>query len=187
MTTSTAMQTKSVASQTASTAKVTSVSAASHVVSQASQATSAANKTTNTTNSVVNNHQQTSTSNTTTDNNKVAAVIKCAEEQLGKPYVSGGKGPNGFDCSGLMHYVFLHGAGKEIGGWTVPQESAGTHIPVADAQPGDLLFWGTPGNTYHDALYIGNGEYIAAPQPGKVVDIEHINSYFMPSFAEHVL
>lgn len=170
----------------ASVANKTSQAAQSTATSTAKPATSAASQHQQSQAQVTNSSSQAATT-TQTNTNAAAAVIKCAEEQLGKPYVTGGKGPNGFDCSGLMHYVFLHGANKEIGGWTVPQESAGTHISVADAQPGDLLFWGTPGNTYHDALYIGNGEYIAAPKPGDVVDVEHISSYFMPSFAVRVL
>ena len=197
MATSTVKPTASVASQhvvsqaaasqaPASVANKTSQVAQSMATSTAKPATSAASQHQQSQAQATNSSSQAATT-TQTNTNAVAAVIKCAEEQLGKPYVTGGKGPNGFDCSGLMHYVFLHGANKEIGGWTVPQESAGTHISVADAQPGDLLFWGTPGNTYHDALYIGNGEYIAAPKPGDVVDVEHISSYFMPSFAVRVL
>ncbi|TOK89615.1 hypothetical protein CGI09_29555, partial [Vibrio parahaemolyticus] len=49
---------------------------------------------------------------------KIQAVISIAEQQIGKPYVWGGKGPNSFDCSGLMYYAFLNGAGVNIGGWT---------------------------------------------------------------------
>ena len=42
------------------------------------------------------------------------------------PYVWGGKDPRGFDCSGFTRYVYLQVTGRDIGGWTVPQESAGT-------------------------------------------------------------
>lgn len=183
------MHSTAVASQAQSTASQTTnvqsqAPASQHVVSQA-PASQAASSAAQHNTPVTPNHQNTTNNNT--QSSAVASVIACAKAQLGKPYVSGGKGPNGFDCSGLMHYVFLHGANKEIGGWTVPQESSGTRVSLNDLQPGDLLFWGNPGNTYHDALYIGNGEYIAAPKPGDVVDVEHINSYFMPSFGVRVL
>ncbi|MFC2823356.1 MAG: cell wall hydrolase P75 [Lacticaseibacillus rhamnosus] len=113
---------------------------------------------------------------------KIQAVIAIAEQQVGKPYVWGGKGPNSFDCSGLMYYAFLNGAGVNIGGWTVPQESSGTQVSLSALQPGDLLFWGSHGSTYHVALYIGGGTMIQAPQPGENVKYTAL-AYFMPDFA----
>ena len=44
-------------------------------------------------------------------------------------------GPNSFDCSGLTNYVYRQVTGRDIGGWTVPQEAAGVQIPVSQAQP----------------------------------------------------
>ena len=113
---------------------------------------------------------------------KVQAVIAVAEQQIGKPYIWGGKGPTGFDCSGLMYYAFLHGAGVNIGGYTVPQESSGPRVSLNSLQPGDLLFWGPTGNTYHVALYIGGGTMIQAPQPGENVKYTAVQ-YFTPDFA----
>ena len=113
---------------------------------------------------------------------KIQAVIAIAEQHVGKPYVWGGKGPNSFDCSGLMYYAFLNGAGVNIGGWTVPQESSGTQVSLSALQPGDLLFWGSHGSTYHVALYIGGGTMIQAPQPGENVKYTAL-AYFMPDFA----
>ncbi|MBM6412985.1 C40 family peptidase [Lacticaseibacillus paracasei] len=113
---------------------------------------------------------------------KIQAVISIAEQQIGKPYVWGGKGPNSFDCSGLMHYAFLNGAGVNIGGWTVPQESSGQQVSLSALQPGDLLFWGGHGSSYHVALYIGGGTMIQAPQPGENVKYTAL-AYFMPDFA----
>ncbi|RXT58050.1 cell wall hydrolase P75 [Lacticaseibacillus chiayiensis] len=125
---------------------------------------------------------QTPTVTSTSRQAKVQAVISIAEQQIGKPYVWGGKGPNSFDCSGLMYYAFLHGAGVNIGGWTVPQESSGQQVSLSALQPGDLLFWGGHGATYHVALYIGGGTMIQAPQPGENVKYTALN-YFMPDFA----
>ncbi|MDS0490564.1 cell wall hydrolase P75 [Lacticaseibacillus paracasei] len=113
---------------------------------------------------------------------KIQAVISIAEQQIGKPYVWGGKGPNSFDCSGLMYYAFLNGAGVNIGGWTVPQESSGQQVSLSALQPGDLLFWGGHGSSYHVALYIGGGTMIQAPQPGENVKYTAL-AYFMPDFA----
>ncbi|GCF95511.1 hypothetical protein NRIC_34020 [Enterococcus florum] len=114
------------------------------------------------------------------------AIVKEAYEHLGKPYVWGAKGPNAFDCSGLAYYVYARATGHYIGGWTGTQQYAGTQIPLSAAQPGDLLFWGAPTSiTTHVAIYIGNGQYIHAPQPGDVVKIGSIGS-FSPTFALRV-
>lgn len=111
-----------------------------------------------------------------------SAVIALARQQIGKPYVWGAHGPSSFDCSGLMEYVYTNAGGRYIGGWTVPQESAGTRISVGEAQPGDLYFWGSAGASYHVALAIGGGQYIHAPQPGQNVTIGSVGG-FAPSFA----
>lgn len=118
---------------------------------------------------------------------RIAAVINVAKAQLGKPYVWGGKGPNSFDCSGLTQYAYAHGANKAIGGYTGAQEYSGTVVSISNLQVGDLVFWGSRGATYHVAIYLGGGQYIAAPQPGENVKISSISSYFMPSFGVRVL
>ncbi len=114
-----------------------------------------------------------------------SAVVAEAMKHLGAPYVWGAKGPDSFDCSGFTHYVYQVATGKEIGGWTVPQESAGTQISVDQAQAGDLLFWGAPGATYHVAISLGNGQFIQAPAPGQSVSISSVAD-FAPSFAVRV-
>lgn len=113
-----------------------------------------------------------------------AAIAAYAQSFIGTPYVWGGSTPSGFDCSGLTQYVYAH-FGKQIGRNTIAQESAGAHIPVSQAQVGDLLFWGTPGSTYHVAIYLGGNSFVAAPEPGQSVKIGNM-AYFMPSFAVHV-
>lgn len=112
------------------------------------------------------------------------AIAAYAQSFIGTPYVWGGSTPAGFDCSGLTQYVYAH-FGKQIGRNTIAQESAGAHIPVSQAQVGDLLFWGTPGSTYHVAIYLGGNSFVAAPEPGQSVKIGNM-AYFMPSFAVHV-
>ena len=114
-----------------------------------------------------------------------SAIVAEAYNHIGKPYVWGGKGPDSFDCSGFTRYVFLKVTGRDIGGWTVPQESAGTVISVSQAQAGDLLFWGSAGNTHHVAIALGGGQYIHAPRPGQTVSVGS-NSSWAPSFAVRV-
>lgn len=112
-------------------------------------------------------------------------VITAAKTHLGKPYVYGAAGPDSFDCSGLVQVAFA-AAGHSLGRTTVDQESAGTTISVAEAQAGDLVFWGSHGSTYHVGISTGDGSYIHAPVPGDVVQIATVASY-APDFAVRVL
>ena len=121
--------------------------------------------------------QQSSTTRTGSGNN----VVSFAESLIGVPYVYGGTTPSGFDCSGFVQYVYGH-FGVNLPRTTTQQENCGTQIPVSQAQPGDLYFWGNKGSTYHVAICIGNGKYIAAPEPGQSVSIGS-TQYFQPSFA----
>ncbi|EGP4716062.1 N-acetylmuramoyl-L-alanine amidase [Enterococcus faecium] len=114
------------------------------------------------------------------------AIVREAFKHLGKPYVWGAKGPNTFDCSGLTYYVYMKATAHYIGGWTGEQQYAGTQIPVSQAQPGDLVFWGpSSGVTHHVGIYIGNGQFIHAPQPGDKVRVTSISD-FTPDFAVRV-
>ena len=108
-------------------------------------------------------------------------VVSFAESLVGVPYVYGGTTPSGFDCSGFVQYVYSH-FGVNLPRTTTQQENCGTQIPVSQAQPGDLYFWGPKGATYHVAISVGNGKYIAAPEPGQSVSIGS-TQYFQPSFA----
>ena len=121
--------------------------------------------------------QQSSTTRTGSGNN----VVSYAESFIGVPYVYGGTTPSGFDCSGFVQYVYNH-FGVSLPRTTTQQENYGTQIPVSQAQPGDLYFWGNKGSAYHVAICVGNGKYIAAPEPGQSVSIGS-TQYFQPSFA----
>ena len=121
--------------------------------------------------------QQSSTTRTGSGSN----VVSFAESLIGVPYVYGGTTPSGFDCSGFVQYVYSH-FGVNLPRTTTQQENCGTQIPVSQAQPGDLYFWGNKGSAYHVAICIGNGKYIAAPEPGQSVSIGS-TQYFQPSFA----
>jgi cell wall-associated NlpC family hydrolase len=97
-----------------------------------------------------------------------AAVTDEARAQLGKPYRLGGNGPAVFDCSGLSRWCMRKG-GKELPRTAAQQQMSplGTNVPIAQAQPGDLIFYGFP--AVHVAIYVGNGNVISAPRPGKKV------------------
>jgi cell wall-associated NlpC family hydrolase/LysM repeat protein len=160
-------------STAASSSAATSSSASAATSSSATQSSQQATTTTNST---------TASSNTALQSGSVVSLaVKLAS--AGIPYVYGGNTTSGMDCSGLVQYVFKYADGVSLPHNTVAQEAYVSKHSVASAQPGDILFWGTPGNTYHDAIYIGNNQYVAAPHTGSNVQIQTISSYFMPSFA----
>ena len=88
----------------------------------------------------------------------------------------GWKAPAGFDCSGLVQYVFAQ-AGKKLPRVTFQQEYCGKVIVLPAVQAGDLYFWGPPGKSYHVALACGNGKYIHAPAPGQNVKYRDVNFF----------
>ncbi|MBO0447195.1 C40 family peptidase [Enterococcus ureilyticus] len=114
------------------------------------------------------------------------AVVNLALKYLGVPYLWGGNTPAGFDCSGLVQYVYKNAVNITVPRVTTGQESSGKEVSLSSLQKGDLLFWGNRGRTDHVAIYIGNNKFIHAPQPGGVVEIVNINSY-KPNFARRIL
>lgn len=122
---------------------------------------------------------------TTTASASASAITSYALTFLGVPYVWGGTTPSGFDCSGLVQYVYSH-FGINLGRTTYTQQYAGTKISVASAQAGDLYFWGSYGSAYHVAIALGGGQYVMAPAPGQNVMTGSVSSY-TPSFAVRVL
>jgi peptidoglycan DL-endopeptidase CwlO len=116
-----------------------------------------------------------------------ARAIEAAKRWLGTPYAWGGGGIDGptageggavgFDCSGLMLHAY-HQAGITLPRVSWQQYTAGQHVPLAAAQPGDLLFWAhdpsNPASIHHVALYLGNNEVIHAPQRNDVVKISTV-------------
>lgn len=114
-------------------------------------------------------------------NKAVSLSLALSKQHI--PYVWGGATTKGFDCSGLVSYVYKDAFNVFLPHNTVWQEKALSLITVSQAKPGDVLFWGNKGSSYHDAIYIGHNQYVAAPIPGKDVEVETIDKSFQPSFA----
>ncbi len=95
-----------------------------------------------------------------------SAAIAEARRQLGKPYQWGGSGPDSFDCSGLTSWAWRAG-GKSLSHSSRAQYSETSRVSIADLQPGDLVFYGSP--IHHVGLYIGDGQMIDAPETGRNV------------------
>ena len=121
----------------------------------------------------------------TPSTNKVQAVIDLAHKQLGKPYVWGAEGPNSFDCSGLIYYVYKNAAGITLPRTSSAQYSAGVAVSRSNLKAGDLIFSSTDGtgNITHVAIYVGDGQMIHAPRNGKNVEKVSIsNSYWNKAY-----
>jgi cell wall-associated NlpC family hydrolase len=105
------------------------------------------------------------------------AAIAAASTHLGKPYLWGATGPGSFDCSGLTLTAY-RAAGIALPRTSREQWYAGPHVELGALQPGDLLFWATnladPATIHHVALYIGNGQMIAAPHAGAQVRVQPV-------------
>ena len=102
-------------------------------------------------------------------------IITGAMNYIGVPYVWGGTTPEGFDCSGLVQYVFAEN-GISLPRTTYDQIAVTAQISLDELQPGDLVFWGGQ-SPYHVGIYIGDDLYIHAPAPGQSVCIQSYDSY----------
>jgi cell wall-associated NlpC family hydrolase len=107
-----------------------------------------------------------------------AKAIAYARAQLGKPYIWGGTGPNGYDCSGLVYEAYAS-AGVSIPRTSQTQWAALPHIPASQVQPGDLVFfpgsdgtWSAPG---HVALVISATQMEQAYATGTPIEVSPLN------------
>ncbi|MCA1270391.1 NlpC/P60 family protein [Streptomyces sp. 7G] len=100
-----------------------------------------------------------------------AAALSAAATQIGKPYVSGGSGPNSYDCSGLTQWAFAQ-AGVSITRTTYTQQHDGQRIGRSQLKPGDLVFFN---GLSHVGFYAGNNQILHAPKPGTVVRYESMD------------
>lgn len=105
--------------------------------------------------------------------------------QIGRPYRYGGATPEGFDCSGLVQYVYAQ-AGIALPRTTREQYRAGRRIDLDEAEPGDLLFYRFGGGRKidHVALYLGDGQALHAPARGRTVIVAGVaERYWMQRMA----
>lgn len=110
-------------------------------------------------------------------NNKGQQIVEYAKQFLGVPYVYGGNTPSGFDCSGLTKYVMAH-FGINIPRVADDQSRAGTYVSRDALMPGDIICFnnGRYNGVNHVGIYVGNGQFIHAPQPGYSVKYDTILS-----------
>jgi peptidoglycan DL-endopeptidase CwlO len=102
------------------------------------------------------------------------AALNYAYAQRGKPYVYGGTGPDGFDCSGLM-MMSWRAAGVSLPRVVPAQYNATRRVAQSDVQPGDLVFFSGLG---HDGMMVDSGHFIHAPRTGRTVTVDPLAGYW---------
>lgn len=111
---------------------------------------------------------------------KAQEAVDLALEYLGMPYLWGGATPDGFDCSGLVYYVYGE-LGVKLYRVAADQNKNGIPVPLDKLEPGDLVFfWNRQyySEINHVGIYIGDGQFVHAPQTGDVVKITDIDSSY---------
>ncbi|MER5885382.1 C40 family peptidase [Streptomyces sp. NPDC001941] len=106
-------------------------------------------------------------------------AIQFAMSHLGDPYVWGGNGPHGWDCSGLVKAAYQR-AGITLPRVADDQYRATTPITRDRLRRGDLVFWSSNGRAsgvHHVAVYLGGGQYLEAPRPGRNVRVSSFSAY----------
>ncbi|MDJ1639501.1 C40 family peptidase [Streptomyces pakalii] len=114
-----------------------------------------------------------------------ASIVAFAKAQVGDAYVSGGTGPNAWDCSGLVQAAYRT-AGIDLPRVSQSQSTAGTQVSLDNLQPGDILYWGGAGSAYHVAIYVGGGEFVGA-QNSSTGTVQRSMDYDRPTGAVRVL
>ncbi|WP_405692956.1 C40 family peptidase [Streptomyces sp. NBC_01185] len=126
-----------------------------------------------------------SSSSSSSATGSAASVISFAQSQIGDAYVSGGTGPNSWDCSGLVQAAF-GSVGIDLPRVSQDQSTAGTQVSLDNLQPGDILYWGGAGSAYHVGIYVGGGQFVGAQNSSTGV-VQKSLDYDPPSGAVRVL
>ena len=109
-------------------------------------------------------------------------IVNNALAMVGKPYRYGAKGPESFDCSGLVWYSFRR-SGYDVPRTSADQYRVAQRISLSEARPGDLLFFGSRRKVSHVAIYMGNDEFVHAPSSGKWVSVANFDaSWYQKNF-----
>ena len=107
-------------------------------------------------------------------------IVNIATQYLGVPYVWGGTTPDGFDCSGLVQYVYAQ-IGISVSRTSKEQATNGWAVSRDELRAGDLVFFANSQGVHHVGIYIGDGQFIHAPYSGDVVKITYLserNDYY---------
>ncbi|CAM5654000.1 MULTISPECIES: C40 family peptidase [Streptomyces] len=126
-----------------------------------------------------------SSSSSSNVSGSAASIVAFAKAQVGDAYVSGGTGPNAWDCSGLVQAAYRT-AGIDLPRVSQSQSTAGTQVSLDNLQPGDILYWGGAGSAYHVAIYVGGGEFVGA-QNSSTGTVQRSLDYDRPTGAVRVL
>jgi len=108
-------------------------------------------------------------------------VVQAGLEAIGTPYSWGGDDAEGFDCSGLVLYVFREIAGLELPRTARAQRSEGKTVSAKkELRPGDLVFFATRGRgvTSHVGIYIGQNKFVHAPRRGTKVRVDDMKTAY---------
>ncbi len=118
--------------------------------------------------------------------NGVQTLLKRALALLGTPYRWGGTGTNGFDCSGLVGYVFKTALGVELPRVSRDMANTGQRIDRSSLTAGDIVFFKVHGKRVdHVGIYVGNGQFLHAPSTGKDVMVSRLDQgYWSGKFME---
>jgi cell wall-associated NlpC family hydrolase len=109
---------------------------------------------------------------------KAGKIVALAQQFVGTPYVWGGTSPDGFDCSGLVQYVYGK-LGVQLPRISADQARAGVAVPLRQLRAGDLVAWDNSSRNNgadHIAIYIGGGMIVEAPRPGTSVRVRKLGS-----------
>jgi len=108
---------------------------------------------------------------------RIQTILAKATTLLGTPYRWGGTSPErGFDCSGLVGYVFRTTLGIDLPRVSRQMVSAGEAVDRAELVPGDLVFFGRRGRVNHVGIYLGEGQFLHAPRTGRDVTVSSLDT-----------
>lgn len=115
----------------------------------------------------------------------VETAMNAGFAHLGTPYVWGGKGPGGFDCSGFVSWAFAQG-GISVPSSTAGLAGVGTKVSASNMQPGDIVFFNTYKTNGHVGIYLGGGKFIGAQNSTGLAVADMSSGYWADKFSGHV-